>query len=59
MNKYEIFMFYYLQTGGLCRLTNEKGEEMICNVEYNQLEDVIKNTIDPRGDFADNEGYSP
>lgn len=34
-------------------------EEMICNVEYNQLEDVIKSTIDPRGDFADEEGYSP
>ena len=38
---------------------NEEGETMICNVEYNQLEDVIKNTIDPRGDFADEEGYSP
>ena len=26
---------------------------MVCNVEYNQLEDVIRNTIDPRGDFAE------
>lgn len=32
---------------------------MVCNVEYNQLEDVIRNTIDPRGDFADESGYSP
>lgn len=22
---------------------------MVCNVEYNQLEDVIRNTIDPAG----------
>ena len=45
--------------GALCKLTNEKGEVMICNVEYNQLEDVIKHTIDPRGDFANEEGSSP
>lgn len=47
------------QTGGLCKLTNANNEEMICNVEYNQLEDVIKNTIDPRGDFGDENGFSP
>ena len=32
---------------------------MVCNVEYNQLEDVIRNTLDPRGDYADDSGYSP
>ena len=32
---------------------------MVCNVEYNQLEDVIRSTIDERGDFADESGYSP
>ena len=34
-------------------LRHENGDEMVCNVEYNQLEDVISHTIDPRGDFAD------
>ena len=47
------------QTGGLCLLKHENGDEMVCNVEYNQLEDVISHTIDPRGDFADETGYSP
>ena len=30
-------------------MKHENGDEMVCNVEYNQLEDVISHTIDPRG----------
>ena len=26
---------------------------------WNAIEDVIRNTIDPRGDYADDSGYSP
>ena len=55
------FMFIHVhsQTGGLCKLHHINGDEMVCNVEYNQLEDVIRSTIDERGDFADESGYSP
>ena len=31
---------------------------MVGNVEYNQLEDVIRNTIDKRGDVEGKDGYS-
>ena len=47
-----------LQSGAICCLTDQFGEQFVCNVEYNQLEDVMRE-IDPRGDFADETGYSP
>lgn len=31
---------------------------MVCNVEYNQLEDFLR-SVDPRGDYADEGGFSP
>lgn len=42
----------------MCSLRHRNGDEMVCNVEYNQLEDVIRNTIDKRGDVKGKDGYS-
>ena len=51
-------MVNHKQSGALCKLTSREGDELVCNVEYNQLEDVLR-VIDSRGDFADESGYSP
>ena len=47
-----------VQSGALCRLTASDGSQFICNIEYNQLETVLR-TVDPRGDAADESGFSP
>lgn len=45
------------KVGGICRLVNERGEALTCNVEYNQLEGVLKSSTGA-GDVANAEGNS-
>ncbi|CAE7272093.1 USP [Symbiodinium necroappetens] len=44
--------------GGICRLTSPSGTAMTLNVEYNQLEPLLKETS-AGGDIPDDSGYSP
>lgn len=46
--------------GGICRLINteKEGEELVINVEYNQLGPLLKDKWNPKGDVADEKGYS-
>ena len=44
--------------GGLARLVGD-GKEFTLNVEYNQLDPLLRATINPEGDVADETGYSP
>ncbi len=43
--------------GGLTKLVGN-GKEMTLNVEYNQLEPLLKATISPEGDVPNEQGYS-
>lgn len=43
--------------GGLARLV-KGGRQMTLNVEYNQLDPLLKSTISPEGDVAGENGYS-
>ncbi len=43
--------------GGLTRLTGN-GREMTLNVEYNQLDPLLRATISPEGDVPDEQGVS-
>eukprot|EP00250_Pteridium_aquilinum_P006680 c16546_g1_i1 orf=347-2179(-) len=45
--------------GGICRLTHENGRQMVINVEYNQLDPLLRATDHPDGDVNDESGYSP
>merc|ERR1712130_991453 len=45
--------------GGIVRLSHEDGSSITLNVEYNQLDPLLRNTINPDGDAADSSGYSP
>ncbi len=45
--------------GGIMRLRHQDGREMTINVEYNQIDPLLKATIDPKGDVAGPDGYSP
>ena len=46
--------------GALCKLTGPKGETMTLNVEYNQLDPVLRATVSPEGDVNDpSTGFSP
>jgi len=46
--------------GAITKLTHADGREMTLNVEYNQLEPLLKSTINPEGDTNENKtGYSP
>jgi UDP-sugar pyrophosphorylase len=45
--------------GGLMRLTHKSGAAMTANVEYNQIDALLKATVDPKGDVAGPDGYSP
>ncbi|CAL1127632.1 unnamed protein product, partial [Cladocopium goreaui] len=44
--------------GGICKLTDSQGEGMTINVEYNQLDPLLK-TTPAGGDVADSTGFSP
>eukprot|EP00002_Diphylleia_rotans_P017810 TRINITY_DN3455_c0_g1_i6.p1 TRINITY_DN3455_c0_g1~~TRINITY_DN3455_c0_g1_i6.p1 ORF type:complete len:615 (-),score=118.16 TRINITY_DN3455_c0_g1_i6:745-2589(-) len=45
--------------GGIVKLVKADGSSMTCNVEYNQLEPMLKNSGFPQGDVADVTGFSP
>ena len=45
------------KVGGICRMEKASGESLTCNVEYNQLEDVLRATTGV-GDVANAEGNS-
>ncbi|CAN0423747.1 unnamed protein product, partial [Ascophyllum nodosum] len=46
--------------GGITALTREDGSSLIINVEYNQLDPILRATISPEGDVNDPEtGLSP
>jgi len=45
--------------GGIMRLEHKDGRAMTANVEYNQIDALLKATVDPRGDVAGPDGFSP
>ena len=45
--------------GAICQLTSDKGEKLTINVEYNQLEPLLKAKYDPKGDVPNEKGFSP
>ncbi|KAF3447050.1 hypothetical protein FNV43_RR12230 [Rhamnella rubrinervis] len=45
--------------GGITRLTHSDGRTMVINVEYNQLDPLLRATGNPDGDVNDETGYSP
>jgi len=45
--------------GGIMRLSHKDGRAMTANVEYNQIDALLKATVDPRGDVAGPGGFSP
>mmetsp|Transcript_29133 Transcript_29133/g.93919 ORF Transcript_29133/g.93919 Transcript_29133/m.93919 type:complete len:623 (-) Transcript_29133:412-2280(-) len=45
--------------GGIMKLKHEDGRAMTANVEYNQIDSLLKSTTEPRGDVADASGFSP
>jgi len=46
--------------GAICRLLKEdnSGDEVVINVEYNQLDSLLKAKWNPLGDVANDQGYS-
>eukprot|EP00249_Psilotum_nudum_P023023 c28728_g1_i2 orf=408-2345(+) len=45
--------------GGIVRLTHKNGSQMVINVEYNQLDPLLRATGHADGDVNDETGYSP
>lgn len=45
--------------GGITKLTHSDGREMIINVEYNQLDPLLRASGYPEGDVNCESGYSP
>ncbi|KAL8166139.1 hypothetical protein V2J09_007638 [Rumex salicifolius] len=45
--------------GGITKLTHADGRTMVINVEYNQLDPLLRATINPEGDINCETGYSP
>ncbi|XP_031495460.1 UDP-sugar pyrophosphorylase [Nymphaea colorata] len=45
--------------GGITRLSHADGRTMVINVEYNQLDPLLRATGHPDGDVNDETGYSP
>ena len=45
--------------GGIAKLTREDGSSITINVEYNQLDALLRSSLDPRGDVSGEDGYSP
>jgi hypothetical protein len=47
--------------GAIARLVQQdgSGREMTINVEYNQLDPLLRSTVSPEGDVNDASGYSP
>ncbi|KAL7176325.1 hypothetical protein ACSBR2_029799 [Camellia fascicularis] len=45
--------------GGIAKLTHADGRRMVINVEYNQLDPLLRATVNPDGDVNCETGYSP
>lgn len=46
--------------GAICHLSDEtKSRNFTVNVEYNQLDPLLRATVSPEGDVADDSGFSP
>lgn len=45
--------------GGITKLTSDGGDERTINVEYNQLDPLLRASGSPDGDVNDDSGYSP
>eukprot|EP00850_Spirogloea_muscicola_P008836 SM000048S16548 [mRNA] locus=s48:314943:320398:- [translate_table: standard] len=45
--------------GGIARLTHVDGQQIVINVEYNQLDPLLRATTFPDGDVNDATGFSP
>ncbi|KAL9245129.1 hypothetical protein vseg_018815 [Gypsophila vaccaria] len=45
--------------GGIAKLTHSDGRTMVINVEYNQLDPLLRATINPDGDVNCETGFSP
>ncbi|KAL2894012.1 UDP-sugar pyrophosphorylase [Bienertia sinuspersici] len=45
--------------GGIAKLTHADGRTMVINVEYNQLDPLLRATINPKGDVNCETGFSP
>jgi len=45
--------------GAIANLSSADGSVLTINVEYNQLDPLLRNTVNPEGDVADETGYSP
>eukprot|EP00929_Paragymnodinium_shiwhaense_P092115 TRINITY_DN5199_c0_g2_i6.p1 TRINITY_DN5199_c0_g2~~TRINITY_DN5199_c0_g2_i6.p1 ORF type:complete len:488 (+),score=139.29 TRINITY_DN5199_c0_g2_i6:40-1503(+) len=45
--------------GAISRLQHTNGTSLTINVEYNQLDPLLRATINPDGDVADETGFSP
>jgi UDP-sugar pyrophosphorylase len=45
--------------GGICKLTKTDGSSITINVEYNQLDPLLRETVRKDGDVPDETGYSP
>jgi len=45
--------------GGIAKLTRTDGSSITMNVEYNQLDPLLRATSCPDGDVADHTGFSP
>ncbi|KAL9251033.1 UDP-sugar pyrophosphorylase-like protein [Drosera capensis] len=45
--------------GGIAKLTHADGRTMVINVEYNQLDPLLRATINPEGDVNAETGFSP
>lgn len=45
--------------GGIVKLEKANGDNITINVEYNQLDPLLRSTVNPEGDAADETGYSP
>jgi len=46
--------------GGICKLVNEKdpSKEIVINIEYNQLDGLLKEKWNPEGDVKNEKGFS-
>jgi hypothetical protein len=46
--------------GAICRLVNEENpaDELVINVEYNQLDSLLRQKWNKDGDVPNEEGYS-
>ncbi|KAL9261327.1 UDP-sugar pyrophosphorylase-like protein [Drosera capensis] len=45
--------------GGIAKRTHADGRTMVINVEYNQLDPLLRATINPEGDVNVETGFSP